>query len=215
MDLLINKFKSMYKTSILFSIILIFIGVFLLTNPETTLAAISYFVGIVLIVWGLIPIIRFFSDKDSQNYLEIGFILGVFSFIFGIIIMIKPEIISSIIPLLMGIWMIINGGTKLYYALMLNKQTNSISAIIVSIIILICGMTLVCNPFGGAIVLTQIIGVSLIIYSILDLLECYNLNKTYKNIKKEYNNSNDKSEEVIDVEFKEKKKSKKKNKDKK
>lgn len=215
MDLIFNKLKSMYKVSFVFSIVLFVIGIFLLTNPETTLAAISYTIGVLLIVWGLIPIIKFLSDKESQNYLEVTFVFGVFTFIFGIIIMVRPTIIASIIPLLIGIWMIINGGTKLYYSVMLNKETNSMHAIIVSIIILICGITLVCNPFGGAVVLTQIIGIFLIIYSVLDLVECYNLSKSYKSVKKENNNEKDAKSTVIDVEYKEKKETKKKKQNKK
>lgn len=207
MEFIVSKFKSMYKTSIIFSIILICIGAFLLINPETTLVAISYFVGIVLMIWGLVPIIKFFLNKESQNYLEFSFIIGIFSLIFGIIVMIRPTIIGSIIPLLLGVWMIINGGIKLYYAVVLNKQSSSVASIIISSIILVCGLTLVCNPFGGAVVLTKLVGISLIIYSALDLLECFNLNKTYKNIKK---TQTDNSTTVIDVEYKEKKKNNKK-----
>ena len=37
---------------------------------------------------------------------------------------------------------------------------------------LVCGLLLVLNPFGGAVTLTIIIGVFLVIYSVLDLVEC-------------------------------------------
>lgn len=207
MDKVVNKFKSMYKTSIIFSIILMCVGLFLLINPETTLVAISYFVGLVLIVWGLVPIIKYLTDKESKNYIELTFVTGIFSFIFGVIIMVKPTIIGSIIPLLLGLWMLINGGIKLYYSIVLNKETNSLSSIVISVVILICGFTLVCNPFGGAIVMTKLVGIFLIIYSVLDLIGCLNLNKTYKTIIKEGNNP---KTTVIDVEYKEKKEKKKK-----
>ena len=184
MDFIKKKFKSMYRTSLIFSIVLFLVGIFLLINPETTLHAISYFIGMILIIWGLIPIIRFFSDKETQKYLEFSFITGVFALIFGIIIMINPNIIGSIIPLLIGIWMIINGVTKLYYSLTLNKENNATVSVIISIAILIFGLILTFNPFKGAIVLTQIIGISIIIYSILDIVECYTLKKTVKEFDK-------------------------------
>lgn len=209
MNQIVNKIKSMYRTSIIFSIILICIGIFLLINPETTLNAISYFFGILLIVWGLFPIIKFLTNKDQQNYLQVNFVIGVISFIFGIIIMIKPNIIVSIIPLLLGIWMIINGSMKLYYALAINKKISSISSIVISMIILLFGITLVCNPFSGAVLITKIIGISLIIYSILDLLECFNLKKIYNDIKIEEESQEKSSSKIIDVEYKEKKTKKK------
>ena len=180
MEFIKNKFKSMYRTSIIFSVVLILVGLFLLIKPETTLHAISYFIGIALIIWGLIPIIGFFSNKENKNYLEFSFILGVFALIFGIIIMINPYIIGSIIPLLIGIWMVINGVTKLYYSLTINKVSSATISIIISLVILVCGLILIFNPFKGAILLTKVIGISVIIYSILDLIECYTLKKTVK-----------------------------------
>jgi len=195
MELIKKKFKSMYKTSMIFSIILFFIGLFLLMKPETTLHAISYFVGIVLIIWGIIPVITFFSNKEKESYLEFTFIIGVFALIFGIIVMINPEIIGSIIPLLTGIWMIINGVTKLYYALSINKEGNATTSILISLIILVCGLLLVFNPFGGAVMLTKLIGIFVIVYSVLDLIECYTLNKSIKEVIK--NPKNDKKDQKV------------------
>ena len=201
MEFIKNKFKSMYRTSIIFSSLLILIGMFLLIKPETTLHAISYFMGVALIIWGLVPIIQFFSNKETKQYLEFSFIIGVFALIFGIIIMIEPNIIGSIIPLLIGIWMVINGVTKLYYSLTLNKLSSATVSIILSIIILICGLVLIFNPFKGAIILTKIIGISVIIYSILDLVECYTLKKTMK----EFTNvsKNKKDQNVIEAVYEE------------
>ena len=184
MESIKNKFKSMYRTSLIFSIILFVVGLFLLMEPETTLNAISYITGTLLIVWGIIPIINFISNKDNKNYLEMSFIVGVFAFIFGIIIMLNPKFIVSIIPFIVGIWMIINGVTKLQYSLTLNKESNASVSIIISLIILVCGLVLIFNPFGGAVLLTQVIGIFAIIYSVLDIIECYTLKKTVKEIKK-------------------------------
>lgn len=201
MDFIKNKFKSMYRTSVIFSIVLFLVGLFLLLKPETTLHAISYFIGLVLIIWGVIPIISFFSNKETQKYLEFSFICGVFSLIFGIIVMINPNIIGSIIPLLIGIWMMINGVTKLYYSLTLNKENDATVSIILSIVILLCGLVLIFNPFGGAVVLTKIIGISVIIYSVIDLVECYTLKKTAKVFTKE--NKSKKDDKVIEAVYEE------------
>lgn len=191
MEFIKKKFKSMYRTSIIFSIILFLVGLFLLMKPEITLHAISYFVGIVLIIWGIIPIITFFSNKDKENYLEFSFICGVFSLLFGIIVMINPNIIGSIIPFLIGTWMIINGIIKLSYALTINKESSATSSIIISVIILICGLLLIFNPFGGAIMLTKLIGIFVIVYSVLDLIECYTLKRTVKTFTKDIKDNKD------------------------
>lgn len=193
------KVKKMNMTSIVFSIIFILIGAFLLARPEDAIHLVSYALGIILVLWGLISIIQFFTDKESQNYLEFGFILGVFVLIFGIIILLKPNTIASIIPLLLGIWMLINGVTKMSYALTLNKNKNAAASIIISILIIVLGMLLIFNPFAGAKTLVQILGITIIIYSVLDLVECFTIRSILKK---------DKTEEienkVIDAEYTEK-----------
>lgn len=195
------KIKKMNMTSIIFSVIFILIGTFLLARPEDAIHLVSYALGIILALWGIISIVQFFTDKESQNYLEFSFILGVFMFIFGIIILVKPNTIASIIPLLLGIWMLINGVTKLSYALTLNKNKNAASSIIISILIIVLGILLVFNPFAGAKTLVQILGVSIIVYSVLDLVECFAIRSIVKKeSKKEIENT------VIEAEYEEKNK---------
>lgn len=166
------KIRKMSLTSIIFSLIFIATGIFLLMRPETAINIVCYVIGVILILWGVISIIQFFSNKNSKDYLSVSFIFGSFVFIFGIIVLIKPNIIASIIPLLLGIWMVINGVTKLSYALTINKENNAALSIIGSIAIIILGILMIFNPFEGAQALTQIIGISFIFYSILDLAEC-------------------------------------------
>ena len=171
MNNLSTRVKKMSIVSIIFSLLFIVTGIFLLLKPETAINIVCYVLGIILVLWGVISIIQFFSDKNSTNYLSMSFIFGSFVFIFGIIILIKPTIVASIVPLLLGVWMVINGVTKLSYALSIYKHTKKILSIIVSIFIIVFGVTLIFNPFEGAKGLIQIIGISLIVYSLLDLVE--------------------------------------------
>lgn len=171
--------KSMYKTSLIFSIILFLLGLLLLLKPEVTLHAISYTIGTILIVWGIIPVISFFTNKEKETYLEFNFVIGVFALIFGLIVMLNPNMIGSIIPLLLGIWMIINGITKLSYALSI-KDSNSTVSTIIPLLILVCGIILIFNPFGAAVAITKLVGIFLLIYSILDIIECFSIKKAVK-----------------------------------
>ncbi len=199
MNNLSTKVKKMSITSIIFSLLFIFTGIFLLLKPETAINIVCYVLGVILVLWGVVSIIQFFSDKNSTNYLSLGFIFGAFVFIFGIIILIKPSIIASIVPLLLGVWMVINGVTKLSYSLSIYKINKNILSIIGSILIVVFGVTLIFNPFEGAKGLTQIIGISLIVYSVLDLAESIAISFGMKS-------KEDPSEgKIIDAEYKEKK----------
>ena len=190
MDMIKDKLKSMYRTSMIFSIILFFIGLFLVIKASTTLHAISYIIGVMLILWGVLQLITSMTSKEKEsNYLSGMFILGVFSLIIGIVVIINPEIIGSIIPFVIGIWMVINGVTKLYYAISISKIQKSTPAIVISLIILACGIFLIANPFKGAEILTQIIGASIMVYSVLDIVECFTLKQIVKNVGKAAKNT--------------------------
>ncbi len=198
MQNLSTKVKKMSLTSIVFSLLFIVTGIFLLLKPETAINIVCYVLGVILVLWGVVSIIQFFSDKNSTNYLSLSFIFGAFVFIFGIIILIKPSIIASIVPLLLGVWMVINGVTKLSYSLSIYKETKNIFSIIGALLIVIFGITLIFNPFEGAKALTQIIGVALIVYSILDLAESISISISVKG-------KADPSEgKIIEAEFKDK-----------
>lgn len=193
------RVKKMNMTSIIFSIMFILIGVFLLARPEDAIHLVSYALGIILILWGIISVVQFVTDKESQNYLDFGFITGVFMFIFGLIVLIKPNTIASIIPLLLGVWMLINGVTKLSYALTLNKNNNAAGSIIISVLIIILGILLIFNPFAGAKTLVQILGSIIIIYSVLDLVESFAIKRVMKDVKKIK-----KDNEIMEAEYEEK-----------
>lgn len=194
--------KKMNITSIIFSILFLILGILLLCRPGDALNIVSYSLGGMLIIWGVIQMIQFFIKKDSQNYFDFSFVVGIFVSIFGVIILLKPRIIADIIPLMLGIWMIINGVTKLAYSLTINKKSKSLSTIIISIAILVVGLLLVINPFAGAEILTQLIGIALIVYSILDLVEVIFIKKTTKKIDILIEKKED--TKVIDAEYKEK-----------
>ena len=198
MQNLSTKVKKMSITSIVFSLLFIVTGVFLLLKPETAINIVCYVLGVILVLWGVVSIIQFFSDKNSTNYLSLNFIFGSFVFIFGIIILIKPSIIASIVPLLLGVWMVINGVTKLSYSLSVYKVSKNIFSIIGALLIVIFGVTLIFNPFEGAKALTQIIGIALIVYSLLDLAESISISISLKS-------KEDPSEgKIIEAEYKEK-----------
>ena len=194
--------KKMNITSIIFSVLFLILGILLLCRPGDALNIVSYSLGGMLIIWGVIQMIQFFIKKDSQNYFDFSFVVGIFVSIFGVIILLKPRIIADIIPLMLGIWMIINGVTKLAYSLTINKKSKSLSTIIISIAILVVGLLLVINPFAGAEILTQLIGIALIVYSILDLVEVIFIKKTTKKIDILIEKKED--TKVIDAEYKEK-----------
>ena len=172
--------KKLSQISTITSIIFILVGIFLIIKPETTLSLISYILGIVILVNGIMNLIRYFSNRATGDLFDFGFIFGIIGVVVAVIFISQPNMIASIIPLILGVWILVNGIVKLQFSMNLRNYQNSSwsrSAVISGLNIFL-GIILVLNPFKGAVVITQIIGGFLILYAILDLLESRTIKKT-------------------------------------
>lgn len=177
-----DMLKKGTSKNIVTSIIILLFGIFIFIKPDTTVKTISFLLGIILLLTGLNSIVNAFSNKENSNNLNIA--VGIIIIIPALILFFNPTIIASIIPLLIGIYMIISAAFKLQYLYSLKAITNAwdISVVVVTIITLILGVLLVFNPFGGVIAITKLIGIFLIIYAVLDIINNINIKKKVKDV---------------------------------
>lgn len=180
-----KEFDRVFKMSIISWIVFIILGIFLFAKAELTLKIISYIVGGTLLLT-IIPLTKTILAKE-KNYASFSFITEVFMVVAGIIIILNTELIASIIPILIGILMLINGVSKLQFALCLKGQNVKmwISTLVLALLIMIVGILFLTNPFGGAIAITKMIGLFIIAYSVLDMIDFVIIHKNIKDIKED------------------------------
>ena len=182
MDYFKNRVKKIYYTSLISSVIMCILGICLLVKPDFILNTVSTVIGIIILIPGVVALIDYFKTKYSANL-----VVGVVACIIGILFIFNPKFISSILPFILGVYFIINGISKLQYGIELrkNKIDNYMAIIVTSILILICGILSIVNPFGGALALTQVLGIFMIVYSGLDIYNAVIIKKEVKDFKKE------------------------------
>lgn len=100
--------------------------------------------------------------------------------------LIYPNTLSIIIPIVLGTWVIITSILKLRLAISLRnfKNTPWILILIISILSIICGFILILNPTITSITLTLFIGIMIIVYAISDIIDMIVLKKQVKNLAK-------------------------------
>lgn len=211
------KIKSfILKSSIINSILLLIFGLLLILQSEVTIVTISYIIGGILVALGAIEILKFIKNINGVEKGSIDIVYGTVCVVMGIIVIKSPQAIASIIPFIIGIIIIINSATKLQYSLELRKNENDLwlSTLILSIVMTICGVVLVFNPFKGAVFITRIVGAFILVYSVLDLISTLVIKNTYTKIKNTLE-ENIKDAEIIEEEPKTDPKKKKNKKEKK
>ncbi len=179
-----KRINKKCNTSLFTSIIFVIVGLFLFIKPDTTISVISYIIGGTLISAGLYSSYKYFSAKDILSTFNFDLIYGVLMLIAGMFLIIKPLALSSFFPIILGIWIIINSITKFEYALLLKRTKNSdwTYTCLLSLLTFIWGIVLLFNPLKTVLLVTQIIGIFIIVYAVLDIIDNFIIRKNIKSI---------------------------------
>ena len=93
---------------VLFGVVFILIGYWILRSPEESFEKITKFIGVILLISGAIQL--FFTVKNRKGTPGWGFQLAsdLFDLAVGATLVINPSLLLKLITLFVGIWLIIN-----------------------------------------------------------------------------------------------------------
>lgn len=178
-----NIISKFMKSSIISSIALIALAIMLIVQSDATVIGISYVIGAILVAIGVLAELNYIKNI-KENLADMDVVYGIVCMILGIVVINNPKAIAGIIPFVIGFIIVVNSAIKLQYSFELKKEQNKLwlSTMIISIIMCICGIVLIFNPFQGAIFLTRIVGVFILIYAVLDLISTFVIISTFKKL---------------------------------
>jgi len=175
-----DNIKKIINKNIIISIVVFFVGLVLFLKPDATIKSITIIIGILLIIMGSGPILELFKNKEKK--LSFSIAPSIILFVIAFILFFKPELLISIIPILIGVALVMSSAFRIQNIYNIKKTNDvfNIWTLIITIIILILGLLLIINPFGGVVTATKLIGIFLMIYSVLDTIDNIILKKIVK-----------------------------------
>ena len=167
-------------TSIITSLALAIIGLIMIFNPETTMQFISTILGLFFIIIGIIKVFNYFITKENSSLFTNDIAWGIISIIVGLVVMIYSGTIESILRIMIGIWIIYSGFTRLTMSFRLKNVNSKVwtLVLILSVLMIIGGLYVTFYP--GALIVT--LGVIILIYSLMDLVESFIFMRNMKDI---------------------------------
>ena len=158
-------------TSIITSLVLAFIGMVMIYNPQTTMQFNSTELGVFFIVIGVIKLINYFLAKRNSSIISNNIALGIISILIGLVVIVYSSTIENLFRIMIGIWIIYSGFTRLTLSFKLKNVNERIWAfvLILSILMVIGGIYVTFYP--GALMIT--VGIILLIYAVMDLIESF------------------------------------------
>ena len=173
-------FKKTGWISIVTSAVFALLGLILMYNPGQVLTIICYILGAIFIVVGGAKIATYFMSRGKYDIYNIDFAFGVVAVIAGIIVIFASETIIKMFAIVIGVWIIYSGLVRLGLAIKLKKAKSDfwVTVAVISSIIIICGLYILIDSS----VVVSTIGLIMLIYGILDLIQGIFYMKTLKDI---------------------------------
>ena len=170
-----NSIENMYNRMIAYSIVTalatVIVGIVLLLLPEATNKVVGVASGIIFLLAGINSIYKYFH-RDGAKIYSLNLIFGVLYAILGVVIILYPFTVVEFVTVCLGLYMIINGASKINYALWLKRGTEDswLITLATGILVIVVGILVIFNPFAS-LTLTKLVGAFLIITGILDFMD--------------------------------------------
>ena len=161
---MLKKLNQIINEAIGISIIFLLLGIIFLIFPNISIKIVAYLIAIILIGSGIY--LTYLEIYTKSFLLPIDTLLnGILSILFGIIILIYPDIFKIMIPIILGTYFIL--------VVLLRRIDNKswIVTLLLTILSIICGIILILNPIDSSIALALFAGITLIIYSLSGIID--------------------------------------------
>lgn len=190
--------KKVFLMSLVSSILFFVFGLLLFLQADAVIKTVSVMIGIILVGLGIVPIVNYFKTRNAGFFSNTGLLYGIFSVVAGFIILFNSDILATIIPILSGVWVIVNSVNKIQISMELRDEKVDfwIVSFIFSLLMLVVGAFLIINPLKSSLYVTQTIGIVIMVYAALDIIDTIVIKVKAKKVAKDISDS------IIGVEIK-------------
>lgn len=189
-----NLLKRLKTNIVISATLCILLGIVLVVWPDLSMQIVCTAIGAVLLIGGGVRLAAYFTEKDGSVYAQMNLITGIILAVVGIWILLQPDKVLAIIPIIVGIVIALHGVNNLQQAVSLCKEKYDKwwVALILGLLTVGLGVLLVCRPFEALDTAVMMIGLFLIYDGISDIWIVSRIYRTAKTLKQEV--------EAIDVE---------------
>ena len=160
---------------ILLCLVEVVVGVLLLIDPIGFTTGIISACGLMLILWGLVQIFRYFRTEPAAAAEGQGLMKGLILLVLGIFAVLNSEWFLAAFPLMTiayGVVILVSAFGKIQWAVDMLRagKRRWFWAAISAAASVICALVILSSPFASTAVLWTFTGVSLICEAVLDII---------------------------------------------
>lgn len=149
----------------------IVLGIIWMVYPGLTGIVICRAAGVLALAFGAARVVSAMREQDMIGWGRLDLVVGVLALAFGLFALVQPEVVLSILPLVLGIYLIVACVGKLQRSAALRRMgfVRWWSVLALGILAGILGIVLIVNPFGAAETMLMFLGASMVVDGAADL----------------------------------------------
>ena len=157
-----QKRQDFTVVQLIVTLIYLALGGTLIAKPGVIGQTFCIIVGTCTLIFGLFKLLPFIQEK-RHSFLSAEFIVGVVFTAIGVFALISPPFVLSILPIVMGIVVLLDGVSHLFKALYLKKLGFAYwwALLLAALAACVLGGLLIYNPFSGPAPMARLLGVGL------------------------------------------------------
>ena len=202
--------KQIKWTDVLMSLAYVVAGVLLILFPDISANVISWIIGITLIVYGIVSLTAYFLADIRETLYNNNFVIGLMTIVFGLVVIVKKDMIMNLIPFILGLVIVSSGLVKLHRAIIASRihYSASMTYALLGVVSIILGLITMFFLSGEATqnIIFIVIGCGLVYSGLSDLFIQFFLANKFNHFVKDFEKAFEKQENnIVDVEAIEKK----------
>ena len=165
------RFEKFSRNNVLLSILMVILGLLLILWPGKTLEVAAKLLGIALLVGAAISCFSWYRDRNLPNRSYTTLAIGMLCLVAGLVVLIAPRGVITLLPKLIGVAIAVNGVMNLAQAMDMRKQGGSwLGSLIMAALTIVAGLFRVFHSFGAMKAAVMVIGGVIVYNGISNLL---------------------------------------------
>lgn len=175
-------FKTLKANYLISAGLCVLFGITLVVWPDISSMVVCTGLGCVLALTGIVNLVTFFIRRDGTFLSQVNLLVGIVLAVLGGWIILYPEVLIRLIPVVIGVIIVLHGGHNLLQAVELCKEKYDKwwVALLLGVMTVGFGVLLICNPFEAVSTMVMLIGIFLIFDGISDIWIISRISKTAK-----------------------------------
>ena len=154
------RFEKFSRNNVLLSVVMVILGLVLFIWPGKTLELVAKVLGIGLLVGAAVSAVSWYRDRHKLGGDYTWLAIGIVCLVVGLVVLIAPRGIVSLLPKLIGVAVLLNGVLNLAQALEMRKMGGMgwLSPVVMAALTIVAGLFLILFAFSAMKAAVMVIG---------------------------------------------------------